>query len=177
MPGSAPDFRDFISNYMRHLKPDAQILDIGAGAGTYADLLPAFANMDAIEIYRPYIKQYELEKKYRHVYVGDACQLIDTLPHDYWVVILGAVLEHLPLSHAQRLVESAIQKAALCIFVTVPFETKQGPVGGNIWETHIQDEITPDYMAAHFPILEPVMINERRGLYTAQGWGAIPHEN
>mgnify|MGYP002528296996 CR=1 FL=1 len=47
---------------------DATILDVGAGCGTYYNLLhDYFKNMYAVEVFEPNIDKYELEKKYKKV--------------------------------------------------------------------------------------------------------------
>jgi 2-polyprenyl-3-methyl-5-hydroxy-6-metoxy-1,4-benzoquinol methylase len=48
-----------------------KILDVGPGKGTYSTLLNNMGyQIDAIEIWRPYIEKYSL-RKYDNVYLGD----------------------------------------------------------------------------------------------------------
>ena len=45
---------------------DSWILDIGTGAGLNWDMLHRYyENIDGIEIWEPYVEQYELEDKYK----------------------------------------------------------------------------------------------------------------
>ena len=73
-----------------------RILDIGAGSGTYVDLLHRtdprgrahpFPHLTAVEVYGPYVDRFGLRRKYDDVIIGDACT-IDLPQAD--VVILQA---------------------------------------------------------------------------------------
>jgi len=53
------------------------ILDVGAGAGIYSNLLKplGFNNIDCVEVFDNYIKDYSLSSKYKNVIVGDITEL------------------------------------------------------------------------------------------------------
>jgi 16S rRNA A1518/A1519 N6-dimethyltransferase RsmA/KsgA/DIM1 with predicted DNA glycosylase/AP lyase activity len=70
MPFSTPVFKQETFDYLvNKFNPSSTILDVGAGAGYYSKLLKGtFPNMDAIEIFEPYIRQYQLRLKYNNVW-------------------------------------------------------------------------------------------------------------
>ena len=97
MPTSYPIYKDSVRNwFLQNVPLDTNILDIGAGCGTYSDLLRGYGyKMDAVEIWQPYIDKYDLLNKYDVVYNENINNM--TLGHYelYDFYILGDVLEHL----------------------------------------------------------------------------------
>jgi hypothetical protein len=142
MPFSTPIFkdqtRDYINNYF---DKKWKILDIGAGCGTYGDMLTpmGFYNIDAIEIYKPYISDYSLKNKYKTVYCENIIDSNINL-QDYDAFILGDVIEHMSSSDSISLFRKI--NHAKEIVVCVPFNAPQGEHYGNIYETHIQENLT-----------------------------------
>jgi hypothetical protein len=164
MPGSSPAFKIDIRNYLMGKFPsNATILDIGAGEGTYAELLgDYFMDIDAIEIHAPYIYQFNLIERYRYTYIAD-CRT-----HDYEfynVFILGDILEHLQVHEAQQLLDKLYP---LCdeIIVSVPYLTPQGRVAGVEWEEHKQPDLTPDVMDDRYgKYIKRLFWNDKIGVY------------
>ena len=135
------------------LPPEASILDVGAGFGKYRILLPEYPNMDAAEVWEPYIEQEQLRDRYRHVYHADICDLaISPQWHPYDLVILGDVLEHIDRERATPLVTHL---TATCreVFAIVPYCYPQGSEHGNPWQRHLQEDLTPDLMTTAYPTL------------------------
>jgi 2-polyprenyl-3-methyl-5-hydroxy-6-metoxy-1,4-benzoquinol methylase len=150
MPHSTHIGKEFIRSYLtKEYSPGASVLDIGAGAGTYANLLRGhFTVMDAVEIYAPYIRAYGLASKYRKVYNANA---IDFVPEQHYsIVILGDVLEHLTVSDAQALLQR-LYPACFEVIVSVPYLYVQPAFGGNASEHHEQDDLTHELMLARYP--------------------------
>lgn len=119
----------------------ARLLDIGAGSGTYANLLKIepcarkHLHLTAVEIHAPYVHGYGLRAKYDEVIIGDARTLV--LP-DSEVVILGDVLEHMSFGEARQLWHKARAAATTAVFLSLPIvEWPQGPVLGNEHEAHL----------------------------------------
>ena len=57
-----PEAIEFIKN---KFNSDHNVLDIGAGCGTYSQLLKShLPRMDAIEIFEPYVEAYNLKEQY-----------------------------------------------------------------------------------------------------------------
>lgn len=163
MPASSPDFRQQIAEYLWTFPRAYWVLDIGAGAGTYADLLAGhFHHIDAIEANLKYIDEYSLATKYTEVYGMDVCHI--KVFGIYDIAILGGVLEHLPIECAQKVLYRLIADCTE-IIVKVPYTTPQGAVGGNPYEVHIQDDLTHEIMLDRYPMLKGWLMNARCGVY------------
>ena len=67
MPGSYNFFKKEVKeHFLKSIRIDSNILDVGPGYGTYGNLLkPEYLNISAIEIWEPYIN-----KIYWFYYVG-----------------------------------------------------------------------------------------------------------
>lgn len=125
------------------------ILDVGAGSGTYFDLLKDKNYlMEAVECYPPAISY--LEQKYQKVYNVDICNF--TYDYSYDLIIFGDVLEHLCVEDAQRVLNEAILRSAL-VLVAVPFEYEQGPIEDNKAEMHLQPDLNEAIMKERYPQL------------------------
>ena len=62
-------YKQEVKDYLKSkFNSNAKILDVGAGCGTYYDLLKDyFTNIYAVEVFKPNIKNYNLLKKYKKV--------------------------------------------------------------------------------------------------------------
>lgn len=158
MPYSYSDFKPEIRNhFLQNIKTDTFIIDIGPGAGSYAHLLPEY-KMDAIEIYEPYINMFNLRSIYKNIYVEDV-RNSDLSKYDY--VILGDVLEHLSIEDALNLLEKIKDKKYL---VAVPYLFEQGEEYGNIYETHLQPDLTENIVIERYG-LKTLFSNNRYGYF------------
>jgi len=140
MPHSRIDCKKEIIEFItsRHISGQS-ILDVGPGAGIYADMLST-SNIiiDGVEIYEPYIRTYKLDTKYRNIYLDD----IRTFKFDHYdYIIMGDVLEHLSVKDAQQLLVRIKDKYTYLI-VCIPFLYPQDEVGGNVHEKHFQPDLT-----------------------------------
>lgn len=156
----------------RQLPP--RVLDIGAGSGTYADLIQRTGgerprhrrpHLTAMEIHEPYVARFKLLEKYDEVIVGDA--RTNPLPQAE-VVILGDVLEHMTLPEAVRLWEKARRAATAAVILSLPIvEWPQGAVDGNPHEAHLHtwtDELVREHLAG----IVGAHLEEHVGVYWAQ---------
>lgn len=166
MPTSYPLYKDLVRNWVLNNIPlNAKILDIGAGCGTYSDLLRGYGyKMDAIEIWKPYIDKYELKKKYDVVYHKNILAIDFVILDKYDFFILGDVLEHLTVEEGQLLMLFLKQNKKKYI-VAVPYQMEQGEYEGNTHETHLQPDLTPDIMKQRYPDLELLYGNNYYGYY------------
>ena len=166
MPTSYPLYKDSVRNwFLNHVPLDAKILDVGAGCGTYSDLLSGYGyKMDAVEIWKPYIKKYELNKKYGKVYNKNILAIDFVVLDTYDFFILGDVLEHLTAEEGQALMLFLKQNNKKYI-VAVPYQMEQGEHEGNTHETHLQPDLTPDIMKQRYPDLELLYGNNFYGYY------------
>lgn len=137
MPWSADENRDWI---LERIYPTDTVLDIGAGAGIWSDLLKArVKHIDAVEIFEPYIERFGLEEKYREIYLGDF-KTLDIPLNTYQVVILGDVLEHFEMTDALKVWAKAREIAGPTgsVLLSTPIvDWPQGEEEGNIHEAHL----------------------------------------
>jgi len=164
MPTSYSVFKPEIKQwFLENVPLSKRILDVGPGEGTYSNLLRSEGyRIDAIEIYEPYIGQYNLRDKYDNVYVGDI-RKFDISDYDF--IILGDVLEHITVGEAQQLINKIEHYQKHCM-VAVPYMMPQGEYEGNIHEAHQQEDLTHDVMKERYPALECLYRNQFYGYYS-----------
>ena len=122
-------------------------LDVGACDGNWFNRLGDYLVMDAVEIYQPSIDYHHLTEKYRHVYCAD----IADLEYDgYDIIIFGDVIEHMPVEKAQKALEYAKPRCH-DMLIAVPFLYRQGPIYGNQYEAHLQEDLTPELFDKRYP--------------------------
>jgi hypothetical protein len=96
----------------------------------------------AVEIWKPYIREYKLKSTktrvmYDEIHIGG---ILDMDAHVYHrdLVIFGDVLEHMVKADARLALERAYVGGAWNIAVSVPtIHAPQGEVGGNPYEEHV----------------------------------------
>jgi len=164
MPNSYTFFKAEIRQwFIDNIPSDTRILDVGPGQGTYSDLLRDLGyRMDAVEIWAPYVDQFNLRAKYDNVYIGD---ILTFNVNCYDFIILGDVLEHISTEDAQELLTKfdLMEKRFL---VAVPYMMPQdGAEYGNEYETHHQADLTLDVMLERYPGLEKLYDNQWYGYY------------
>ena len=139
IPYSSHEGKDWTVARLKELAPKT-ILDVGAGSGTYVNLLrPYFpdTHFTGNEIFARYVTQFGLAGLYDEVIVGDVREL--ELP-EVDVIIFGDVLEHMEIHEAQdvwRRARSVVRQAVVVSLPIVPYP--QGPVDGNDHEAHVAD--------------------------------------
>jgi autotransporter strand-loop-strand O-heptosyltransferase len=163
MPYSYNYFKEDIKQYLvENLSKNSKILDAGPGIGTYSILLKDYGfDIDAVEIYEPYVENYNLRDKYKNVFVKSIVEF-DITSYDF--VILGDVLEHICTEDAQVLINSIISQNKGCL-VAIPYMMEQGEHEGNIHETHLQPDLTLEIMEQRYPNLQLIYGNEHYGYY------------
>jgi len=166
MPTSYPLYKDSVRNWiLNNFSYETRILDIGAGCGTYSDLIRGYGyKLDAVEIWEPYITKYDLKNKYSWVYERNVMNMPFNVLEAYDFYILGDVLEHLSVEDAQWLL-SYLRLKGKKFLVAVPYQMEQGEHEGNKYETHLQPDLTPDVMKQRYPELELLYGNEFYGYY------------
>lgn len=154
----------------KHTTPNSKILDVGPGVGTYADYLKPDYHIDGLEIYDGYITAYELDKKYKNIYLGNIVEF-DVSEYDF--VIIGDVLEHLTVDEANIVLQKCKN-----VLVAVPYMCPQGGVDFmhnehhlvNPYEAHKQPDLTPLVMLTRYPSLGLVWSNHLYGYYSNIKW-------
>jgi len=164
MANSYPIFKDEIKNrIIESFGQDTEILDVGPGMGVYSDLLyNTFKRLDAIEVFPEYIKRFKLESKYREVIEGN---INDFDFSKYDLLIMGDVLEHLTIEDATKVLKN-IEMNNQSVIVSVPYLLSQQEVFGNVYEIHLQTDLTPEVMAERYPSLKLIYGNSLYGYYS-----------
>lgn len=155
--------KDKVREYLiSKFKGNATILDIGAGCGTYWNLLHNdFKQIDAVEVFSKNVSKYNLRKKYHKVYCND---IRNFYYMKYDIIIMGDVLEHLTVEEARMVLDYAIPRCKELI-VAVPYELEQDEVDGNKYEKHLQPDLTKKIMKERYPILKELISNDIYGYY------------
>ena len=135
------------------------ILDVGAGWGKYAKLLTEY-EIDACEIWKPYVDKENLKNKYRQVFVTDICDLEFEW---YDIIIMGDVLEHIERERAVELINRLKSKCQQ-FYLVIPFNYHQGEVDGNKYEIHHQNDLTDDSIRSIYGV-KLLAKDDTKGVY------------
>jgi hypothetical protein len=148
--------------------PGSEILDVGAGRGASADCLPHFFNLDAIEIWAPYVEEFALKRKYRAVYIADAVHFNFGV-RQYALAILGGVLQHLSVADA-RTVFQALADQGTDVLVQIPFRSEAKAAPDNPFEACHQPDLTHACFMERYRTFgfRPLHVDEDAGLYTTR---------
>lgn len=150
MPISSSEGKSWTRERIRALGP-VSVLDVGAGAGTYAKLLADVptTRITALEVFEPYLHTYRLSEQYDEVVLGDA-RHVDLPAAD--VVILGDVAEHMERDEALALWARATVAARRAVYLSIPIvHYPQGALEHNDHEVHVVDDWDHEKVLAAFP--------------------------
>lgn len=135
MPTSIQEGKQFIRDFVATV-PHRRMLDIGCGEGTYAKMFPE-ANWTGVEIFGPYVLEFDLDKIYDDLFVEDARTF--KFDGEYDVAFAGDVLEHMTSAEASEVVVK-LRRVAEWTVISIPLgHHPQGMVNGNENECHIED--------------------------------------
>jgi 2-polyprenyl-3-methyl-5-hydroxy-6-metoxy-1,4-benzoquinol methylase len=140
------------------------ILDVGAGSGTYGLLLNHYypSNIHAIEIHEPNVHQFKLLDIYARVYV---CNVLDfQFLDNYNYYIFGDVIEHMTVADAQSIIKRITNNKKKCL-VAVPYMYEQGEYEGNIYEIHLQPDLTKEIFLERYPEMNFLMGDDSYGYF------------
>ena len=163
MPYSYDYFKIEVGKHIIKTQPQSsKILDVGAGSGKYGAMLRMwFNNIDALEIFDPYIEKFNLKEIYNNVY-NDNIIHFDIAEYDY--IIMGDILEHLSIKDAKELIKKITHSGKKCL-VAIPYTMEQGEVNGNIYETHLQPDLTHEVFLFRYPMMKELYRNHEYGYY------------
>ena len=152
---SYPLHRDLIKKYITDNFPlDTRIVDVGAGDGTYRDLLPDY-KMDAIEIFQPYCEQYKLAERYNKLFVENAKSF--KFYRLYRLIIMGDVLQTMIVEHAHKILTQVTKNNSTAI-IQVPYLYEQGVCNDNVYEEHLQPDLTDEVFMERYSIFAPMLL-------------------
>jgi 2-polyprenyl-3-methyl-5-hydroxy-6-metoxy-1,4-benzoquinol methylase len=117
-----------------------RILDIGAGSGTYSDALSdagISVDIDAVEVWKPYIDEFNLQDKYGRVYEEDVRNHND---FNYDLIIFGDILEHMSKEEALAVWKKVSEQAKNAIIAIPIIHYEQHAINDNPYEEHIKDD-------------------------------------
>lgn len=139
MPYSLDIFNKHVGNYVSKVNPTS-VLDVGAGAGKYRDIVTSAcpgAAIDAIEPFDQYINQFNLRSKYRNVFNTSMEDFfaIDVV-HKYDIIMFGDVLEHLYLQEAIGMIDAALYRCRFAFLIWPTNLPQDGDNYGNVYEMH-----------------------------------------
>jgi hypothetical protein len=161
MPFSSESGKAFIDEVILKLNLKTG-LDLGAGAGTYANRYRSI-QWDGVEIWQPYIDKYSLKEKYNTIYEADIRYWEPDKNYD--VVVLGDVLEHMTVEEAV-IVFNKVKKYAGTIIVSIPIgEYPQDEYDGNPYEKHIVDNWKDEDVRKIFGEPSQYKIDNEIGVY------------
>lgn len=150
MPYSDPANKPYTLDIIRDIQP-ATVLDVGAGAGVYADLLRAefgtSVHITGVEPWLPYYDRFGLLGKY------DAMSLRDARFITHWgydLVLFGDVLEHMGKGDAIAMWDRASEQARWGIISIPIIHYPQGHEEGNPYEQHVKEDWSVDEVLESF---------------------------
>ena len=168
MPFSTSYFKQQTKEYILNNYKDKsiKILDIGAGAGAYHNMLSpeGYTNIDCVEAFPNYVIDYNLTQKYKKVILGDVTK-IDINFDEYDLIILGDVLEHIELETAKILLNK-IKRSN--VIIGVPFNSSQGVHFDNTYEIHLQEDLTFINFFQRFEDYKPFCLRFDYGLFVKE---------
>jgi len=143
MPTSDAENKDVVVKWFDQIGPK-NIIDIGAGEGTYARLIKDFSSTyhgfwTAIEAWGPYASEYKLIELYDNIIIADACYVDYRKIHNGHsdLVIAGDVLEHMTKDESKALIKELMEHTDNLIISIPLVHLDQDAYKGNWFETHL----------------------------------------
>ena len=165
MPGSARENDNFVLDFVQKNNIKT-VLDIGCGKGTYYDLLSGEVTaIDGVEVWQPYIEEFNLRSKYRFLIEKDVRELKPLDVSGYDMVVFGDVLEHMSLEDARNVWEWASWVAQYGLISVPIIHYPQGAEFGNPYEVHVQDHLHPEDIRREFGPFETEALYEITGTF------------
>ena len=155
-------------NKLKDLLSIESILDVGVGEGTYSDILSPYlenTTWSGIEVWKPYITEYNLGNKYQILINQDVRQINFAEGPSYDIALFGDILEHMTKEEAQILIKKVMPKTHLIMISILIVYFPQDIVGGNPFEQHIKDNWSHEEVLESFPNIISAFIHNFIGVY------------
>ena len=147
---SDPENKPWAKEKIIEINPST-VLDVGAGQGTYLNLirdgLGQNVIVDAIEVWDPYIKEFNLVQRYNQVFCVDVRK---ATKFDYDLVILGDILEHMTEDEAVQLWHNISLQAKYALISIPIIHYHQDAINGNPYEVHVEEDWTVERVLNKF---------------------------
>lgn len=169
MPSSVAEGKGWTAAMLERLAkltPIRSVVDIGAGCGTYAamrDSAPE-AKWTAVEIWEPYVAQFDLWSKYDEIVLADARTMDWT---DYDFAFCGDVLEHMNAEDAMALWDQVLEHCRFAVISIPVVHYPQGEYEGNPFEAHVVDDWSHERVLECFPGVRVHEVYSTVGVYFA----------
>lgn len=194
MPHSKKAGKATIVEWVEQLKAENKLIhkaamDIGPGEGAYLNWLKhkyqpggnkyetlkhnwldnggplADNKWTGVEIWAPYVDQFNLRDRYDTVLIEDVRKLNYSEIGKFDVTIAGDVLEHMTKEDAIDVVKNILEVSTY-LFISIPIiHYPQGESHGNPYEAHIKDDWSHDEMMKTFPQIVKHNAGRRVGVY------------
>lgn len=169
---SDPENKPWALEKIKEINPKT-VLDCGAGAGTYLDLIKANLGYKTIvvgvEAWNPYIIKYDLEDRYDILYPID---IRDMASFQYDLVILGDILEHMPESDAIMLWNRISEEAKYALISIPIIHYEQGAINDNPYEVHVEEDWSTEKILQKFSNIVEYKEFSQTGVFIAKFKGA-----
>lgn len=166
MPVSDQSNQFWVIEQLKNLQLSS-MLDVGAGAGTYAHVFAQhFPHVErfAVEAWEPYIHEFALKDVYTEVFNHD---IRDHRYFNHDIVIFGDVLEHMTKEEALSVWDKVSKQAAYALISIPIVHYPQDAVNGNPFEEHVKDDWTHEEVLATFPQIKEFVTSDVVGCYLA----------
>ncbi len=130
---------------------DNSILDVGAGSGTYSDLLRSKlpgTEFTALEVWEPYLSEFHLENKYNAILPIDVRQF--TPDTKYGITLLGNVLEYMNKEEAVEVYRKLVAASHFVILSIPLIQYPQDPSRDNPYEKQQKSDWSHEEVLATF---------------------------
>jgi predicted TPR repeat methyltransferase len=146
-----------------------KILDIGVGAGTYRELFQDTSlnnsHWTGIEVWKPFIEKFDLEKKYNRIVCEDARTINYKDLDQFDICFAGDVLEHMTKEEAQHLINKLLESCRHIIISIPIIHYPQGAKFKNPYERHVKDDWSHEEVLDSFPFIQDSYVDEIIGVY------------
>lgn len=153
----------------------SRVLDIGVGFGRWGMITREFCDvwysrifkeewqvhLEGVEAFPRSITDYH-HSFYNKIHIGDAAEIIPTLPGPWTVTIYGDVLEHFTKEKAKELLSISLDRSEY-VLVNIPIgeEFEQGEAYGNVYERHLSQWEIEDFRS--FGLVNYAMLSDFQG--------------